>query len=71
MIGLIMRKDWARKLYILNFFIVQIIFFPIVGWSYASPIASLFNTLGTMVAGALVLIFIIPDLYKPIFNQDK
>ena len=71
-IGLLLRKDWARKLYLLNFvFIVISFFLPNASWAYSSPIASLFANLGTMISGCLILIFIIPELYKPIFNKKK
>lgn len=71
-VGLLLRKDWARKLYLLNFLFVNISFLlPITNWSYSSPKASLFFNLGTIMSGCLFLIFIIPELYKPIFNREQ
>ena len=72
LIGLLLRKNWARKLYLLNFIFINLsLFLPTASWTYSSPIGTLFFNLGTIISGCLFLIFVIPELYRPIFRKIK
>ena len=71
-IGLLLRKDWARKLYLINFAYVYISYLmPNSGWTYSSPIGTGFFNLSIVISGCLFLIFISSELYKPIFSKNK
>lgn len=67
-IGLFMRKEWARKVYIYTFIPSLLVYFmPYMHWFYMSSYAAIFNELAYICSGILLLILILPQLYQPIF----
>lgn len=70
-IGLLMRKEWARKAYLYTFILSFLVYFmPYMHWFYMSSIASLCNDLAFVCSGMLLMILISPQLYQPIFHKE-
>ncbi|WP_010116117.1 hypothetical protein [Acinetobacter sp. P8-3-8] len=69
--GLFFRKDWARKAYLYTFFPAFLVYFmPYLHWFYMSSFAAIFNDLAFVCSGVLLMIFVTPALYEPIFEKD-
>ncbi|QIO07575.1 hypothetical protein [Acinetobacter lanii] len=71
-IGLLLRKEWARKAYLFTIIPSFLIYFmPYMQWFYMTSSAALFNDLAYICSGMLLMILIMPQLYKPLFNDQK
>ena len=71
-IGLFMRKEWARKTYIYTFIPFYLVYLlPFMRWSYMTGLSSIFNNLAFVSSGMLLLILILPQLYQPIFHKES
>ncbi len=72
LIGLLLKKEWARKLYILTMIIFPFGYLldpnPVI---YMSQWALVFNDLCYVALGMLFIILLVPNLYEPIFNVKK
>lgn len=70
-IGLLLKKEWARKAYLFTFFPTFLIYFmPYMHWIYMSSFAAIFNDLAFVCSGILLMILVTPSLYQPIFEHD-
>ena len=72
LIGLFMRKEWARKAYLYTFILSFLVYFmPYMHWFYMSSIAALCSDLAFVCSGMLLMILIFPQLHQPLFsNKD-
>ncbi len=69
-IGLLLKKEWARKAYLYTFFPTFLLYFvPYMHWIYMSSFAAIFNDLAFVSAGILLMILVTPSLYQPIFQE--
>lgn len=69
-IGLLIKKDWARKAYLYTFFPTFLIYFmPYMHWIYMSSFAAIFNDLAFVCSGILLMILVTPSLYQPLFQE--
>lgn len=69
-IGLLLKKEWARKAYLYTFFPTFLLYFvPYMHWIYMSSFATIFNDLAFVSAGILLIILVTPSLYQPIFQE--
>ena len=69
-IGLLLKKEWARKAYLYTFFPTFLLYFvPYMHWIYMSRFAAIFNDLAFVSAGILLMILVTPSLYQPIFQE--
>ena len=69
-LGLLLKKEWARKAYLYTFFPTFLIYFmPYMHWIYMSSFAAIFNDLAFVSAGILLMILVTPSLYQPIFQE--
>ena len=72
LIGLFIRKEWARKAYLYTFILSFLVYFmPYMHWFYMSSIASLCNDLAFVCSGMLLMILISPQLYQPLFSSKN
>lgn len=70
-VGLLFRKEWARKAFLYTYLPSFLIFLlPFMHWSYMTSISTLLNALAFVSSGMLVLILMLPQLYQPLFNKD-
>lgn len=70
LVGLLLRQEWGRKLFIYSYIPSFVLYFlPSGYWVYMSSIASLFYDVANMLLGMLLLILLIPSLYQPIFDK--
>jgi len=70
-IGLLLKKDWARKAYLYTFFPAFLLYFmPYMHWIYMTSYAAIFNDLAFVCSGILLMILVTPSLYQPIFEYD-
>lgn len=71
-IGLILKKDWARKLYILSIIILPCGYLiNLEQWIYMSQLALMFNDFSYIALGMLFMILLVPHLYEPILTPQK
>ena len=69
-IGLLLKKEWARKAYLYTFFPTFLIYFmPYMHWIYMSSYAAIFNDLAFVCSGILLMILVTPSLYQPLFQD--
>ena len=69
-IGLLLKKEWARKAYLYTFFPTFLLYFmPYMHWIYMSSFAAIFNDLAFVSAGILLMILVTPSLYQPLFQE--
>lgn len=72
MVGLILKKEWARKLYIFTMILSPFGYIiDVHELIYMSNLALMFNDLCYVAQGVLLVILLSPDLYTPIFNKNK
>lgn len=72
LIGLFMRKEWARRAYIYTFILSLLIYFmPFMHWFYMSSLAALCNDLAFICSGMLLMILVFPQLHQSIFSSKK
>ena len=70
-IGLLLKKEWARKAYLYTFFPTFLLYFmPYMHWIYMTSYAAIFNDLAFVCSGILLMILVTPSLYQPIFEHD-
>ncbi len=69
-IGLLLKKEWARKAYLYTFFPTFLLYFmPSMHWIYMTSYAAIFNDLAFVCSGVLLMILVTPSLYQPIFQE--
>ena len=69
-IGLLLKKEWARKAYLYTFFPTFLLYFmPYMHWIYMSSFAAIFNDLAFVCSGILLMILVTPSLYQPLFQE--
>ena len=70
-IGLLLRKEWARKAFLYTFFPTFLVYFmPYMHWIYMSSYAAIFNDLAFVCSGILLMVLATPALYQPIFKDE-
>lgn len=70
-IGLLMLKEWARKIYIYGYFPILLIYLlPSFSWSFMQGIGAIFYELGSILATLLWGILVVPSLYQPLFQKS-
>ena len=71
-IGLLLKKEWARKAYLYTFFPTFLLYFmPYMHWIYMTSYAAIFNDLAFVCSGVLLAVLTIPGLYQPLFTKSK
>ena len=69
-IGLLLKKEWARKAYLYTFFPTFLLYFmPSMHWIYMTSYAAIFNDLAFVCSGVLLMILVTPSLYQPICQE--
>lgn len=70
-VGLLMLKEWARKLYVYGFFPVLLIYFlPSFSWSFMQGIGAIFYDLSNIISTLIWGILVVPSLYQPLFQKN-
>ncbi|ONN47940.1 hypothetical protein AC056_17885 [Acinetobacter genomosp. 33YU] len=69
--GLLLFKEWARKLYIYTFFPILLIYLlPSYYWTLMSGLSTIFYELGNILSTLVWGILVVPSLYQPLFKKD-
>lgn len=70
-VGLLMLKEWARKLYVYGFFPVLLIYLlPSFSWSFMQGIGAIFYDLSNITSTLIWGILVVPSLYQPLFQKN-
>lgn len=67
--GVIFNKNWAKYLFLVSFF-VPVILHPLLGHFIVGPYSGLFNTLETLVSGAIIGIIYFTDARHAYSNNS-
>lgn len=70
-IGLLLFKEWARKLYVYSFFPLLLIYLlPTYSWTYISGLGAIFYEISCILSTLILGILIVPSLYQPLFKKN-
>ncbi|MFM6906928.1 MAG: hypothetical protein ACKOUU_13095 [Acinetobacter tjernbergiae] len=70
-IGLLLLKEWARKLYVYSFFPLLLIYLlPSYSWTYISGLGAIFYEISCILSTLILGILIVPSLYQPLFQKN-
>ncbi len=70
-IGLLLLKEWARKLYVYSFFPLLLIYLlPSYSWTYISGLGAIFYEISCILSTLILGILIVPSLYQPLFKKN-
>lgn len=70
-IGLLLLKEWARKLYVYSFFPLLLIYLlPSFSWTYISGLGAIFYEISCILSTLILGILIVPSLYQPLFKKN-
>lgn len=70
-IGLLLLKEWARKLYVYSFFPLLLIYLlPTYSWTYISGLGAIFYEISCILSTLILGILIVPSLYQPLFKKN-
>ncbi|NIE98389.1 hypothetical protein NDN11_18005 [Acinetobacter sp. C26M] len=71
LIGLLLFKEWARKIYVYSFFPLLLIYLlPSYSWTFMSGLGAIFYELGNILSTLIWGILVIPSLYQPLFKKN-
>lgn len=71
-IGLLLFKEWARKLYVYSFFLGLLIYLlPSYSWTFISDFGAIFYELGNILSTLIWGILVLPSLYQPLFSKNN
>lgn len=70
-IGLLLFKEWARKLYVYSFFPLLLIYLlPSFSWIFISGLGAIFYEISCILSTLILGILIVPSLYQPLFQKN-
>ena len=70
-IGLLLLKEWARKLYVYSFFPLLLIYLlPSFSWIFFSGLGAIFYEISCILSTLILGILIVPSLYQPLFQKN-
>ncbi|MCH7316235.1 hypothetical protein [Acinetobacter sp. ANC 3882] len=71
LIGLLLFKDWARKVYVYSFFPLLLFYLlPSYSWTFMSGLGAIFYELGNILSTLIWGILVVPSLYQPLFKKN-
>ncbi|QHH93570.1 hypothetical protein [Acinetobacter proteolyticus] len=71
-IGLLLFKQWARKLYVYSFFPLLLIYLlPSYSSTFISGFGAIFYELGNILSTLIWGILVLPSLYQPLFSKNN
>lgn len=71
-IGLLLFKQWARKLYVYSFFPLLLIYLlPSYASTFISGFGAIFYELGNILSTLIWGVLVIPSLYQPLFSKNN
>ncbi|MCH7293410.1 MULTISPECIES: hypothetical protein [Acinetobacter] len=71
-IGLLLFKQWARKLYVYSFFPLLLIYLlPSYSSTFISGFGAIFYELGNILSTLIWGILMVPSLYQPLFSKNN
>lgn len=71
LIGLLLFKEWARKIYIYSFFPLLLIYLlPSYSWTFMSGFGAIFYELGNILSTLIWGVLVVPSLYQPLFKKN-
>lgn len=72
LIGLLLFKDWARKVYVYSFFPLLLFYLlPSYSWTFISGFGAIFYELGNILSTLIWGILVLPSLYQPLFSKNN
>ena len=70
-IGLLLFKEWARKLYVYSFLPLLLIYLlPSFSWIFISGLGAIFYEISCILSTLILGILIVPSLYQPLFQKS-
>ncbi|ENX44132.1 hypothetical protein [Acinetobacter sp. NIPH 2100] len=71
LIGLLLFKDWARKVYVYSFFPLLLFYLlPSYSWTFISGLSAIFYELGNILSTLIWGVLVVPSLYQPLFEKN-